>query len=521
MKYTKRLLVIFSIFFTIVLSSCMFFHGAEHEYGDDIVDVEPTCTEAGKGHRICSKCNFKEEFDIPALGHEYTQYTIETEPTCEEKGLKKRTCTRCNHVDEVEIDALGHHFDDPIIVIEATCTDDGLMVGECTRCHKHTEEVVPALGHDFEGATWTILVPGDCTHPGQEKATCNRCHQEITVNYGGSHNYEDSVFYNDLGHGVIKSKCSGCDDCYYKGIEVDYTKLYGYKKLGTYSNGDKLQAMYKKIYEDLDKVFDETKDYTNEDSVIASYAYTDYGLTDNEATIVYSTFNNENYQFYFVNPGFTTSIQQTMSGDTVISTTKTLKISMNSDYYLRSKREDYESKLENELKNLSNYLKEKTSKELIDMTDYEKIRYIHDYLCNELTYAKTTSGQPENSPWAHSIEGLLYKRKGVCETYSEAYQLFSLVFGIETITVSGKADGGSGFGAHKWNYTYFNDKWYLMDVTWDDQTTVRYDYWLVGQKADHEPTPTDVNNPITDNVITFQINLPELASTRYIPYPII
>ncbi len=521
MKHIKKIFIMFSLIFVLILSSCMFFHGAEHEYGDDVVEVEPTCTEEGKGYRICSKCNYKEEFTIPALGHEYTQYTVEKEAKCEEKGLKKRTCTRCNHVDEEEIDALGHHFDEPVIVTPASCTEDGLMRGECSRCHKYTEETIPALGHDFEGVSWTILVPGDCSHEGTKKALCNRCHNEITVNYGGSHNYQDTEITNSLGHTVIKSTCSGCNDYYYKGIKVDYTKLYGYKKLGTYENGAKLQAMYKKLYDDLNLVFSETKDYTSEDAVISSYAYTEYGLTDNEATIVYATFNNENYQFYFVSSGFSTSIQQTMSGGNVIKTTKTFKLSMNPDFYLRSKREDYESRLEQEFINLSNDLKTKTNKELSNVTDYEKIRYIHDYLCNRLTYAKTTGGQPENSAWAHSIEGLLYYNKGVCETYSETYQLFSLLFGIETICVSGQANGGSGFGAHKWNYTYFNDKWYLMDITWDDQTTIRYDYWLVGNKDDHTPTVTDKNNPVTDNVITFQIDLPTLSTSRYIPYPII
>ena len=521
MKTIKKISIVILTLIIFILSSCMFFHGAEHEFGDDVVVTEPTCTEPGQGYRVCAKCNIKEEFEIPALGHEYTQYTVEKEAKCEETGLKKRTCTRCNHVDEEVIEALGHHFDDPVITLPASCTTDGLMTGECTRCHQHAEEVIPALGHDFDGVSWNVIIPGDCTHEGTKSAECNRCHQNILVNYGGSHNYVDSNITNSLGHTVIKSTCSGCNDYYYKDIEVDYTKLYGYKKLGTYPNGDKLQAMYKKIYEDLDSVFIQTKDYTAEDNVIASYTYTDYGLTENEATVVYATFNNENYQFYFVNSGFSTSIQQTMSGSQVIKESRTMKILMNPDFYLRSKREDYESKLEQELINLSNYLKEKTSKALENVTDYEKIRYIHDYLCNRLTYAKGTGGQPENSAWAHSIEGLLYKSKGVCETYAEAYQLFSLVFGIETICVSGSGDGGSGFGAHKWNYTYFNNNWYLMDVTWDDGTTIRYDYWLVGSKSDHIPTETDRENPASGGVINFQIDLPELASSRYIPYPII
>jgi hypothetical protein len=57
MKIIKKILFVILTLIIFILSSCMFFHGAEHEFGDDVIVTEPTCTEAGSGYRVCAKCN--------------------------------------------------------------------------------------------------------------------------------------------------------------------------------------------------------------------------------------------------------------------------------------------------------------------------------------------------------------------------------------------------------------------------------------------------------------------------------
>ena len=72
-----------------------------HKAGDDIFytgegEKEPTCTEAGVGHRECATCNIVVEsgITVEALGHDYKD-VVTKEPTTSEEGEMTYTCSRC------------------------------------------------------------------------------------------------------------------------------------------------------------------------------------------------------------------------------------------------------------------------------------------------------------------------------------------------------------------------------------------------------------------------------------------
>ena len=72
-----------------------------HEAGDDIFytgvgEKEPTCTEAGVGHRECATCHVVVEsgITVEALGHDY-KGVVTKEPTTSEEGEMTYTCSRC------------------------------------------------------------------------------------------------------------------------------------------------------------------------------------------------------------------------------------------------------------------------------------------------------------------------------------------------------------------------------------------------------------------------------------------
>ena len=98
---------------------------------------------------------------------------------------------------------------------------------------------------------------------------------------------------------------------------------------------------------------------------------------------------------------------------------------------------------------------------------------IHDYLCSKLTYRE--------GPYAHSAAGVfLHGGYVVCEGYAKAFKILCRKFGIDCVLVVGDAGGG-----HMWNYVKLeNNNWYLVDVTWDDQTygTI-YNYFLAGSQS--------------------------------------
>lgn len=107
-------------------------------------------------------------------------------------------------------------------------------------------------------------------------------------------------------------------------------------------------------------------------------------------------------------------------------------------------------------------------------TRYEKVKSIHDGICEMTTY---TGGVP----MAHQPTGVFLNGQAVCEGYAEAFKLLCDRENIPCIIVVGTGNGG----AHEWNYVQMEDgKWYGMDVTWDDQgARVYYDYFLTGAES--------------------------------------
>ncbi len=115
---------------------------------------------------------------------------------------------------------------------------------------------------------------------------------------------------------------------------------------------------------------------------------------------------------------------------------------------------------------------------------YEKVKSIHDSLCDLITYPENqgTSSSPNYGPMAHNPTGALIYGSAVCEGYAEAFKLICDREGIPCITVLGYGNGG----AHKWNYVKMDDGlWYLLDATWDDKETyIYYGDYLIGTDFD-------------------------------------
>lgn len=119
-------------------------------------------------------------------------------------------------------------------------------------------------------------------------------------------------------------------------------------------------------------------------------------------------------------------------------------------------------------------------------SDYKKVKAIHDYIINRVSYDTTLKK-------ASAYDAMIDKST-VCEGYSMlAYRLFSEA-GLESRIISGTGNGG----AHAWNIVKVKDKWYNIDLTWDDPISsdgkpmLTYDYFLkstkdfIGHKRDSE-----------------------------------
>ena len=159
------------------------------------------------------------------------------------------------------------------------------------------------------------------------------------------------------------------------------------------------------------------------------------------------------------------------------------------------------------------YVGEVLSKINTEASDYEKIKYVYEYLINNNSYDM-------EAPNNQNILSVCENGLTVCQGYSKMAQLLLNKMGIFATLVNGYAanssfaeeDGtihdmeDSKWGAHVWNIVRIDGEYYNMDVTWGDSSFVlnsssgdyvkgpeiNYDYLLVPDSellGTHEAAP--------------------------------
>ncbi|MBS6578191.1 MAG: hypothetical protein KH357_00845 [Clostridiales bacterium] len=116
-------------------------------------------------------------------------------------------------------------------------------------------------------------------------------------------------------------------------------------------------------------------------------------------------------------------------------------------------------------------------------TNYDKVKAIHDKICSMVTYEDKNLGNAYyQTPYSLYIDadgdG---KVETVCAGYAKMMKLQCDKYGIPCVLVTGVTDTGE---AHMWNYIQLEDgKWYAVDATWDDHSSIMYDFFMVGSET--------------------------------------
>jgi hypothetical protein len=105
-----------------------------------------------------------------------------------------------------------------------------------------------------------------------------------------------------------------------------------------------------------------------------------------------------------------------------------------------------------------------------NMTDFDKIKTINQYLVNRFDYDKSLK--------SNNVYSALTTGKTICQGYAmAAYKMFNLV-GIENRIIIGNLDGVP----HGWNLVKLNGKWYHLDITNNDSVGENR-YFLTNDQA--------------------------------------
>lgn len=98
-------------------------------------------------------------------------------------------------------------------------------------------------------------------------------------------------------------------------------------------------------------------------------------------------------------------------------------------------------------------------------SNYEKEKYVHDYLIDSITYDKSADMH-------QSAYSAIVNKKSICAGYTRAFQYIMIQLKIPTYYCVGVASVN-----HAWNIVKLEDRYYNVDLTWDDTETNRYKYF--------------------------------------------
>lgn len=253
------------------------------------------------------------------------------------------------------------------------------------------------------------------------------------------------------------------------------------------SFGEQLEGDARRVYNKMTEVFagqkkmedltiylEKALQYTNESEKEAVQSQLDY-----MAQAAFDAFKYDYPEVYWLGlvsyGGYVT--KTTMDGKSLYQITK-IKISPIEDYTgasLAGEQNAFQTAVLAAVQEISENLTSVSTTE-------EKVRAIHDYLCDHVVYEEQYASYTENDPqyaYIHSAAGVFLKGgTAVCEGYAKAFKILCESFDIETALITGCANGGG----HMWNYVKMEDgNWYLVDVTWDDQKSwISYRYFLTG-----------------------------------------
>lgn len=104
-------------------------------------------------------------------------------------------------------------------------------------------------------------------------------------------------------------------------------------------------------------------------------------------------------------------------------------------------------------------------------TDAQKVRLIHDLIVEKVDYNNGIyeSSFDENTQYSQSAYSVFCMDKTVCAGYAQAFEMMCNSSDIDSFAVTS--------ATHEWNKVRIDDSWYNVDCTWDDQSTIIYNYF--------------------------------------------
>lgn len=104
-----------------------------------------------------------------------------------------------------------------------------------------------------------------------------------------------------------------------------------------------------------------------------------------------------------------------------------------------------------------------------DLSDYDKIKILHDYIINNTKYDVTRNETGTSDIVSYKATGLLKDHVATCNGYSDTFAIVLSELGFDNYKIATTPEEipyeSTG---HVWNAVYIDNKWVHIDLTWDD-----------------------------------------------------
>ncbi len=269
----------------------------------------------------------------------------------------------------------------------------------------------------------------------------------------------------------------------------DCSNDLGFQELQDFKNGDDLAELYLRMNEAYETAFSSSKTYRKNQSVDGNYplkeiSCSDLDITNDDLMLVNLRVLDDHPLYYFWDD---TLYYLSRNDDNNKPEIVTLLIDKN--FANGSVRQDYTTEITSTVQSYTSVAKGLSG-------NYAIAKAVHDKIAATADYAYERDGvTSKDNGFVHNIVGFVKDQKLVCDGYARTYAAIMNYLDISTYVLDGwsVADGSrtSDEDGHSWNLVQLDDgQYYFIDVTWDDNTELTYDWFAKGKSFldDHSLT---------------------------------
>lgn len=132
-----------------------------------------------------------------------------------------------------------------------------------------------------------------------------------------------------------------------------------------------------------------------------------------------------------------------------------------------------------------------------DMSNYDKIKTIHDYIINNSKYDVERNTNNSSNYLSYKAYGPLIQGYATCSGYTDAMAIFLAKMNIKNFKIATELIQQDASG-HVWNALYLDGEWLHLDLTWDDPVSddgknyLQHKYFLISTKKLEDADKGDV-----------------------------